>query len=148
MSLSLDREALARALDDSDPDREHFLCVEDGSLWTFVVSEATDETRSTYDRIQNAVGREWRRIPSRSLQETFEEMEDFVEGLADPAVRRPLFLTLEGKGAFRLFREFMLEHPAERALWTEFRAERSRHRVDRFIETLDAPAPASPPARS
>ncbi len=146
MSLSLDREALARALDDPDPDREHFFRVEDGSMWTFVASEATDETRAIYERIQRAIGREWRRLPSKSLQETFEEMEDFVEGLADPAVRRPLFLTLEGKGAFRLFREFMLEHPTERALWTEFREERLRRRVERFVETIEPPMPASPPA--
>jgi hypothetical protein len=149
MSLSpLDREALARALDDSDPDREHFLHVEDGTIWTFVVSEATDESRSMYERVQEGAGPHWRRIPSKSLQETFEELEDFVDNLSDPSVRRSLFSTLEGKGAFRLFREFMLDHPAERALWEDFRAERSRRRVERFLQSLSATSGIAPPVSS
>ncbi len=43
MNLSgTDRDALSRALDDSDPDREHFWDPQGGVLWTFVLSEATD----------------------------------------------------------------------------------------------------------
>jgi hypothetical protein len=149
MSHSMfDREALARALEDPDPDHEHFLRVGDGHLWSFVVSGASDETRAQYDHVLQEIGRTWLRIPSRSSQETFEEMEDFVEEIQDPGMRRALFAALESKGAFRAFREFMLEHPHERALWEEFRSERARVRLDRFLASLPARAGEIPAASS
>jgi hypothetical protein len=75
-------------------------------------------------------------------------MEDFVEGLADADARRTLFSTLESKGAFRLFREYMLEHPAERASWEEFRSERLGRRIERFMSTLPESVSAVPPVSS
>ena len=57
MNLSnIDPAALSQALDDYDPDREHFLDLTDGSFWTFVFSESTDETRKKYDDVRLKIG--------------------------------------------------------------------------------------------
>ena len=141
MNLSpQNRESLIKALDDFDPDREHFVRRDDGSLWTFVLSEATDESREKLETILGPESEVWARVPSRSSRDAFEEIEDFVELLEDVESRRTLFATLEGRGAFRAFREFMLEHPAERASWEEFRAARSERRFATFLESLDGSA--------
>lgn len=137
MNLSpQNRETLIRALEDFDSDREHFARRDDGSLWTFVVSEATDEIRERREAILGAESEKWARVPSRSSRDAFEEIEDFVELLEDVETRNTLFATLEGRGAFRAFREFMLDHPSERASWEEFRAERSARRLAHFLESL------------
>jgi hypothetical protein len=137
MNLSrLDLGAVSRALDDHDPDRDHFLDLADGSVWTFVFSEATDETRERRDAVLRELGAAYLRIPARSPQEAFEEVEDFVERVEDPAARQALFQAIEGKGAFRNFREALLELPEEHRRWRAQRKEASRRRLEAFLETL------------
>jgi hypothetical protein len=135
---SIDRESLSRALDDHDPDRELYLSLIDGSLQVFVLSEATDETRARQERIQSELGKSYVRVSSMTSQEAFEEMEDFADSLEDVSTRDMLFKTLEGKGAFRRFREVMLESAPLRERWNDFRAERSKNRLEKFIRILAA----------
>jgi hypothetical protein len=146
MNLSdLDLGALSQALDDHDPDREHFLETATGSLWTFVYSEATDETRKRYDDVTGSPG-EWVRVPSRTLQEAYEEIEDFVDSLPEGDVQESLYRALERKRALRNFREAILHLSEERQAWTAHRKERSRARLERFLSDLglSIPAEASP----
>jgi hypothetical protein len=144
----LDRGALARALDDHDPDREHYLALEDGSVWTFVFSGATDETRERRDVVLAGLGTTYLRIPSRTPQEAFEEIEDFVEGMSDPKAQDQLFVALERRGAFRNFREALLRHPDEHRRWRERRREASRCRLAAFLATLGIEERAEPAAES
>lgn len=147
MSLSdLDLDAISRALDDHDPDREHFLDLRDGSLWTFVFSESTDETRKRLDEVRSGLGAGHVRIPSMTTQEAYEEIEDFVEGTPDPALRDSLFRALERKGSSRNFREVLLGHPDEHRRWRAFRRNRSRQRLEAFLAAAGLD-PTAMPAR-
>jgi hypothetical protein len=138
----LDLDALRRALEDHDPDREHFLRPADGSLWTFVFSEASDETRARYEEVRDAAA-DWVRVPSVSAQEAFEEIEDFVEDVGDAAAREGLFQALERRGAFRNFREALLQLPEEHRRWRSLRREAAQRRLDAFLTTLGlTPEPA------
>jgi hypothetical protein len=139
----LDLDALRRALEDHDPDREHFLRVADGSLWTFVFSEASDETRARHEEVRKGLGEEWVRVPSVTAQAAFEEIEDFVEEMSDPAARQALFLALERRGAFRNFREALLQLPEEHRRWRSLRREAAQKRLDAFLASLGVtPEPA------
>lgn len=131
----IDMNALSHALDDSDPDREHFLDLENASLWTFVFSEATDETRNRHEGVLSDSGR-WHRVPSRTTQQTYEEIEDFVESLPEDRVQDGLFRALERRGAFRNFREALMEHPEVRQQWLSVSKKRSRDRLERFLDVL------------
>jgi hypothetical protein len=139
----LDLDSIRRALEDHDPDREHFLSLEDGSLWTFVFSEASDETRQEYERVLGALGESWTRIPSVTPQVAFEEIEDFVEEMSDPEAQAALFVALERRGAFRNFREALLQMPEEHRRWRALRREASQRRLDAFLTELGvSPEPA------
>ncbi|GJM43864.1 MAG: hypothetical protein DHS20C21_07060 [Gemmatimonadota bacterium] len=136
MNLSdIDLNALSHALDDSDPDREYFLNLEDASLWTFVFSEATDETRNRHAEVLSTPG-VWRAVPSRTTQETYEEIEDFVESLPEDRVQDGLFRALERRGAFKNFREALMEHPEVRQQWLSASKKRSRERLQEFLDVL------------
>jgi len=140
MDLSkLDLPALSRALDDSDPDREHFLETATGSLWTFVFSQATDETRQRYEDV---AGAEWLRIPSPSPREAYEEAEDFVERVAEEETREALFGALERRGSLRDFREELMRYPDVRADWLSLRRRRSRERLEAFLAAHGLEMPA------
>jgi hypothetical protein len=144
----LDLKALSLALDDYDPDHEHFLDLASGRVWTFVISDSTAETRERYQEAVAGLATTYRRVPSRTTQEAYEEMEDFVEQLREPKVRDALFAALERKGAFRGFREALLQLPAERQQWSAFRRERSEHRLQTFLRSLPASTPPAAPQRS
>ena len=131
-----DRKALSQALDDPDPDREHFLELETGSLWTFVFSEATDETRKRHSEVVEASD-QWLRVPSMTLQEAYEELEDFVDSLPEGDSQEALYTALEKKRALRRFREAIMDLPEERQGWLAHRREASRARLERLLTELD-----------
>jgi 23S rRNA maturation-related 3'-5' exoribonuclease YhaM len=145
MDLSkFDIAAIKRALDDHDPDREHFVVLADGSVWTFVFSEATDETREQYEAVQAGLGDTHVAVPSRSPQEAFEEIEDFVEEMKDEKLQAQLFTALEKKRAFRNFRETLLQHPEEHRRWRILRKAALQARLDGFLRSMGLePASAS-----
>ncbi len=146
MDLSaLDLGALTRALDDPDPDREHFMDLASGSLWTFVLSQATDESRRRYDDIQAGQAGDWVRLPAPTPREAYEDAEDFVESLAATPVRESLFDALERRGSLKDFRERLMEHPDERASWLALRRARSRERLDAFLRSIGREPLAQPP---
>jgi len=137
MNLSdLDLGALSRALDDSDPDREHYLHRDRGTLWTFVFSEATDETRLRYEEVRAGLTDGWLQIPSPSPREAYEDAEDFVERIEHEEVRESLFGSLERRGSLKDFREELMRHPDVRAEWLAACRRRSRERLDAFLRTL------------
>ena len=143
MDLStLDLGALSRALDDSDPDREHFLDEATGSLWTFVFSQATDETRQRYEDVGSGG---WLRIPSPSPLEAYEEAEDFVDAIRESEVQDSLFGALEKRGSLKDFREELMRYPEMRANWLSLRRRRSRERLEAFLAARGLEVPPSIP---
>ena len=60
----------------------------------------------------------------------YEDMVDFVEGISDRAAGRSLSRALDGKGAFRRFRnELYQRHPELISVWQSFRDARARVRA-------------------
>jgi len=82
-----------------------------------------------------------------SLQEAYEEVEDFVDSLPEGSVQDDLYRALERKGALRNFREAIIRLSDERQAWTAHRRERSRARLEAFLEARGIPQ-ATPEAAS
>ncbi|MAF27006.1 MAG: UPF0158 family protein [Gemmatimonadota bacterium] len=137
---SIDRAALSRALEDADSDREHYLCLTAGTLHTFVRSRASDESADAYERVQEGLGDEFLRIPSRNPQAAFEEIEDFVESVENPEIRDEFFRAIERRGALRNFREAILPHSQEMQRWSEWRREGREKRMEGFLRSLPGEA--------
>lgn len=73
-------------------------------------------------------------IPQRDSSEAYEVTEDFVETVTDSRLRDLLVVALRGKGAFRRFKNRLLDFPAERERWFRFSNERLRHRIKEWAE--------------
>ena len=70
-----------------------------------------------------------------TLQEAYEEVEDFVDSLPGGDVQDDLYRALDRKGALRNFREAIMRLSDERQGWTAHRRERSRARLAAFLES-------------
>jgi hypothetical protein len=66
------------------------------------------------------------RIDPVSSREQYRWMERFIQMLEDGELRDKLTSAIDGKGAFRRFKDVLMAHAAERERWFAFRSERLR----------------------
>ena len=57
------------------------------------------------------------RIPERSSSMAFESMAEFADSVGDPVLKENLSSALDGKGAFRKFKDTLIDYPKERKRW-------------------------------
>jgi hypothetical protein len=63
------------------------------------------------------------RIDPASSREQYRWMEKFVGSVTDEPLRERLIISIDGKGAFRRFKDVLLAYPAERERWFSYRAD-------------------------
>ena len=61
-------------------------------------------------------------------------MERFVSSVADPPLRERLLIAIDGKGAFRRFKDVLLAFPAERERWFVYRSEVLHFHIQTWVE--------------
>ncbi len=93
------------------------------------------------------------RIEPAASREQYRWMERFVGFVTDEALRERLVIAIDGKGAFRRFKDVLVSYPAERERWFAFRGDLLHWQMQKWLERegLEAkdPAPwgvAPPPA--
>ncbi len=59
-------------------------------------------------------------IPKPESRKAYDDMADFAATVANPHLRDLLAVALRGKGAFRRFKDVLLNYPAERERWFTF----------------------------
>jgi len=69
-------------------------------------------------------------VPSH---EGYNDMQDFVETVRDPRIRDRLARSLEGRGAFRRFKDTLFEFPETRQAWFRFHDSRMRRRAIEWL---------------
>src|SRR6476659_908036 len=72
-------------------------------------------------------------------------MERFVAHVTDEALRERLIIAIDGKGAFRRFKDVLLNYPAERERWFTFRSGLLHWNMQVWIEREEIePSEAAP----
>jgi len=69
-------------------------------------------------------------IPRIKTDEAYRAMTDFAETVRNAHLRELLDVALRGKGAFRRFKDVLLNYPAERERWFEFESQRQRETIE------------------
>jgi hypothetical protein len=65
--------------------------------------------------------------------EAWQDMADFAAAVPDPEVRRRLERAIEGRGAFRRFKDELLDHPQMREAWFALADVRAERRALRWL---------------
>lgn len=73
-------------------------------------------------------------IEKQEFCEGYNDMVDFTECVADKSLQRLLDVALNGKGAFRRFKDVLLDYPEERERWFEFSNQRVRERLLEWLK--------------
>lgn len=131
----------ARALDDPDktdqPDVRlaWYLLWFDGDLNPDVTEERAaeldEEAQARWDRILE--------VPGIPTYEAYEDMVDFAATVNDRHLRELPEVALDGRGAFRRFKDVLLRYPKERERWFTFRDRRLVERMNRWLRLHELP---------
>jgi len=73
------------------------------------------------------------RIPERSSAMAFEAMAEFVDLVEDPSLKEELHAALDGKGAFRKFKDTLIDYPKERKKWHGYNAKAMKNEITEWL---------------
>ena len=125
---------LTDAFDDCRIGYEYYLDLETGKL-LLVSDEFMDinETKKVYEKLDDEPER-YLSIPTESSREGYQDMVAFTESLEDENLKEKLWIALNGRGAFRRFKDVLLSYPKKREEWFRFQDERLEKRVMGWLE--------------
>src|SRR3954469_15454199 len=140
--LELDWGALEIAVERNSPDTDSYLDLTTGRILTITSGdpEAAINRQSVSENIRNFL-----RIEPASSREQYRWMERFVGSVIDEPLRERLVISIDGKGAFRRFKDVLLAYPAERERWFSYRADLLHWHIAQWLEQNDISTTNEPP---
>jgi uncharacterized protein UPF0158 len=148
VEVAVDWEALEDAFENNAPEVHSYLHLTTGEVLRVVDGIADPQMHS---RI--AADASYVRVEPVSSREQYRWMERFIQMLDPSDLRDELTLAIDGRGAFRRFKDVLMVNAPERERWFAFRSERLRVFMEAWLEAhalkaipRPAPAPVAPEA--
>lgn len=135
-TLKIDLNELFSAIEDGSYEHEYYLDLDNREI--LFISEYMDdeETRKLKDQIEEDFDR-YERIPKAESQERYEDMQNFIATVEDEHFAKLLEVAINGKGAFRRFKDVLLNYPEERGRWSQFKDDRTQERALEWLDSID-----------
>jgi hypothetical protein len=138
--VPVDWEALEDAFENNAPEVHSYLHLGTGDVLRIVDGVADPQMHA---RI--AADANYLRIDPVSSREQYRWMERYIPMVEDAELQRKLTQAIDGKGAFRRFKDVLMSHAPERERWFSFRSERLRIFMEAWL-SAHALAPVARPA--
>jgi len=119
--VPVDWEALEDAFENNAPEVHSYLHIGTGEVLRVVDGIADPEMHARIASDQNYL-----RVDPVSSREQYRWMERFIPMVDDPDLKDRLGRAIDGKGAFRRFKDVLMSFAPERERWFAFRSERLR----------------------
>nr|MDO8117187.1 UPF0158 family protein [Candidatus Sigynarchaeota archaeon] len=104
-------------------------------LLTGVPYEDLKENYDEWQSIEKLVDIKYIRIPQVEPWEPYEDMKAFIATVTHVPTRERLSIAIQGKGAFRKFKDVMNGNPGLDERWYEFKSTRENARVVEWLES-------------
>jgi len=95
-----------------------------------------DEVELALEILLDESGR-YMRIPERSSNEAYRSMAEFIEKVENPLLKNELAESLDGRGAFRKFKDALVPHPKERKRWHGYNAKVMKRQITEWLRSID-----------
>jgi hypothetical protein len=122
-------EALEDAFENNAPEVHSYLNLDNGDVIRIVdgVAEPSMHTRIAGDP-------DYLLVDPVSSREQYRWMERYIATVEEPELRQKLVGAIDGKGAFRRFKDVLMAFPVERERWFTFRSERLRSAMQTWLD--------------
>lgn len=119
--IPIDWEALEDAFENNAPEVHSYLHLTTGDVLRVVDGVADPQMHARIAADPNYL-----RIDPVSSREQYRWMERYIPMVEDPDLQQKLTQAIDGKGAFRRFKDVLMSYAHERERWFAFRSERLR----------------------
>ena len=126
--IPVDWEALEDAFENNAPEVHSYLHLATGDVLRVVDGVADPQMHTRINGDSNYL-----RIAPVSSREQYRWMERFIPMVEDHELRGRLATSIDGKGAFRRFKDVLMSHATERERWFGFRSERLRTFMEAWL---------------
>ncbi len=123
-------EALEDAFENNAPEVHSYLNAESGDVIRIVDGVAEP---SMHARIAGDPG--YLLVDPVSSREQYRWMERYIGTVEEPELHQKLMASIDGKGAFRRFKDVLMAYAVDRERWFTFRSERLRGAMQTWLET-------------
>ncbi len=133
--LKIDLDGLCSAMEDSSAENNYYLNLETGEI--LLISDYMDdeEIKKLKGKIDENFDR-YELLPKAELYESYEDMNAFISTVKDEHLVELLFSAINGKGAFRRFKDVLERYPEERGSWFHFKDDRLKERALEWLEDI------------
>ncbi|NUP11472.1 MAG: hypothetical protein HOW73_35955 [Polyangiaceae bacterium] len=137
--VPVDWEALEDAFENNAPEVHSYLHLVTGDVLRIVDGVADPQMHARIAADPNYL-----RIDPVSSREQYRWMERYIPMVEDPELQGKLTQAIDGKGAFRRFKDVLMAYGPERERWFSFRSERLRIFMEAWL-SAHALAPVARP---
>jgi hypothetical protein len=129
-----DWTALETAFEHNAPETHSYLDLKTGQVLT--INDTRPEDAEKRQLIRHSEGR-FVHLDPASSREQYRWMERFVQSVEDESLKERLILAIDGKGAFRRFKDVLLSYPVERDRWFQYRANLLHIYINNWLDAQD-----------
>jgi len=140
--LNVNWSDLEIAFERNSPDQESFLDLQTGDLLS--ITDGEPDAPSRRAKVAAEPDR-FLRVDPASSREQYRWMERFVGSVVDDALRERLLVAIDGKGAFRRFKDVLLAFPAERERWFAYRSDLLHFHMQTWLDHMKIDVGQPPP---
>jgi len=126
--VPVDWEALEDAFENNAPEVHSYLHLTTGEVLRVVDGVADPQMHARISADPNYL-----RIDPVSSREQYRWMERFIPMVDEPELKGKLVQAIDGKGAFRRFKDVLMSYAADRERWFTFRSERLRTFMEAWL---------------
>ncbi|MHA1381570.1 MAG: UPF0158 family protein [Candidatus Helarchaeota archaeon] len=98
------------------------------------IDDDFDEPDKKRMKIENEYGDRYIETPIIPSYEAYNDMQDFIETINDKNIQETLYIAIDGPGAFRRFKNVLLNHPDEQQKWFEFKKGKTLERIKNWLK--------------
>ena len=88
-------------------------------------------------QVEIGFGTRFESVPRVDSHEGYRDMEDFIDSLANQRLAELLSVAINGRGAFRRFKDVLARYPREREQWFQFQNQRLRQRALEWLAEIE-----------
>lgn len=139
--VAVDWVELEGALENNSPELRSFLNMNTGD-----VIRVFDGSDNSDNRLRQAeTSADFVYIEPISSREQYRWMEEFIEIVVEPTLKDKLNIAIDGKGAFRRFKDVLVNYPEDRERWFGLRAEKLRNHMTTWLDSKGIEPTNTPP---
>ncbi len=135
-ALKIDLDELCSAMADSSYEHEYYLDLETGEILFISDYMDDEETGKLKGQVEEDSDR-YERIPEAKSHEGYEDMVKFIATVKDERLVELLETAINGKGAFRRFKDVLLNYPENREGWFQFKDDRMEEKALEWLGDID-----------